>query len=111
MGGAIGSPPQATAARPKRPASSVPKCHADAARNRGGLDGAEFAWGDELHPRNTVAANHWIGVFPWSYLGPHHRPGTSAIGSYLANGYGLVDMIGNVWEWTASLATSTGSNS
>ena len=65
---------------------------------RGGFDGAEFAWGDELRPGGRVMANTWHGTFPHQNLLPR-RPGTTAVGSYPPNGYGLFDMIGNCWEW------------
>jgi formylglycine-generating enzyme len=62
---------------------------------RGGLEGARFAWGDDDDPRRV---NRWQGEFPWR----GHR-GTSPIGTFPPNGYGLQDVTGNVWEWTADL--------
>lgn len=70
---------------------------------RGGLIDADYAWGDTMMPGGTLMANFWEGSFPWWHA--RGTPGTSTIGTYPANGYGLSDMIGNVWEWTTTAAT------
>lgn len=67
---------------------------------RGGLDGAEFAWGDEFTPGDRQMANTWQGRFPQENLALDGYERTSPVRSFEPNGYGLYDMIGNVWEWT-----------
>jgi formylglycine-generating enzyme required for sulfatase activity len=72
---------------------------------RGGLEGATYAWGDEEAPDGTFMANFWQGEFPWQNLGRDGFMGTSPVGSYAPNGFGLYDMTGNVWEWTSDFFT------
>jgi len=68
---------------------------------RGGLENAEYAWGDEFAPEGRQMCNSWQGKFPWENTMEDGYEGTSPVGAFPANGYGLYDMIGNVWEWTS----------
>ncbi len=75
---------------------------------RGGLDGAVFAWGEEMRPSGELLANFWQGEFPWRNTGSRGWRGTSPIGLFPANGYGLCDVTGNVWEWTSDYYSARG---
>jgi formylglycine-generating enzyme len=68
---------------------------------RGGLECAEFAWGDELYPQGAMLANLWQGSFPRRNELRDGWQRTSPVQAFPPNGFGLFDMIGNVWEWTA----------
>jgi formylglycine-generating enzyme required for sulfatase activity len=73
---------------------------------RGGLDAAEFAWGDEFTPGGEPMANTWQGAFPHQNLATDGYERTSPVKAFPANGYRVYDMIGNVWEWTADWYSS-----
>ena len=74
---------------------------------RGGLDGARYVWGDEDPWDGELKANTWQGAFPYRNTGARGWQGTSPVGLFPPNGYGLVDVAGNVWEMTASPWTRT----
>ncbi len=67
---------------------------------RGGLEDADYPWGHDLFPDGKPMANFWQGEFPWQNFLQDGFEGTSPVDAFPANGYGLHDMVGNVWEWT-----------
>jgi formylglycine-generating enzyme len=75
---------------------------------RGGLERTVFAWGDEQAPGGELMANFWQGDFPWHNTGAKGWRGTTPVGLFSANGYGLFDMTGNVWEWTTDYYSPRG---
>lgn len=68
---------------------------------RGGLDGAEYVWGSDFTPDGQFMANTWQGEFPVQNKLEDGYEWTAPVGSFPSNGYGLYEMAGNVWEWTA----------
>lgn len=68
---------------------------------RGGIDGAQYTWGETYNPVEGWKANSWQGQFPLEDGADDGFHGTAPVGSFPANGYGLYDMAGNVWEYVS----------
>ncbi len=66
---------------------------------RGGLEGARYPWGDELEPGGVHRCNVWQGTFPDRDEGTDGFRGTAPVDAFGPNGYGLFNVVGNVWEW------------
>ena len=74
---------------------------------RGGLSQKRYAWGDELTPGGAHQCNIWQGVFPDANSADDGYKGTAPVDAYEPNGYGLYNVSGNVWEWTADWFSPT----
>lgn len=66
---------------------------------RGGLEQQIYPWGQRLSPKGKYRCNIWQGTFPHNNTGKDGYLGTAPVTAFQANGYGLYNVVGNVWEW------------
>jgi formylglycine-generating enzyme len=66
---------------------------------RGGLEQRIYPWGDELTPEDRHLCNVWQGEFPLMDLGEDGYTGPAPVDAFPANGFGLHNITGNIWEW------------
>jgi len=66
---------------------------------RGGLSDKPYVWGDAPPTDKAPRANIWQGSFPNENTAADGFARTAPVKSFAANGFGLYDMAGNVWEW------------
>lgn len=74
---------------------------------RGGLEQRRYPWGDELTPGGQFMCNTWQGRFPDVNTAEDGYAGTAPAGAFPANGYGLYNVVGNVWEWCSDWFSAT----
>ena len=70
--------------------------------SRGGKIGATYSWGEQDPESGISKANTWQGMFPYENLNHDNYNYSSPVGCFPANGFGLFDTTGNVWEWTST---------
>ncbi|MDZ4715394.1 MAG: formylglycine-generating enzyme family protein [Cytophagales bacterium] len=75
--------------------------------SRGGRENERYSWGTEYRPQGKFMANTFQGVFPGANEGEDGFKGSSPVKTFPPNGYGLYDIIGNAWEWTADYFDAT----
>ncbi|XP_050436970.1 formylglycine-generating enzyme [Adelges cooleyi] len=68
---------------------------------RGNLKDRLYPWGNKLLPNNKHRINIWQGNFPFKNTAEDGWAATAPVNQFKENGYGLYNMVGNVWEWTS----------
>jgi sulfatase modifying factor 1 len=71
--------------------------------SRGGTSGTRYYWGNDFELNGKFMCNTFTGEFPYKNTAEDGFAGVAPVKSFPPNGYGLYDMAGNVWQWTADL--------